>query len=62
MYMEKSLLEKLIGEGLSANKIAKKQGVALATVRYWLKKYGLKTGYQSIRERTFYHMSPEERI
>lgn len=60
--MEKALLEELISEGLSANKIAKKQGVALATVRYWLKKHGLKTGYQSIRERTFYHMSPEERI
>ena len=60
--MEKALLEELIHEGLSANKIAKKQGVSLATVRYWLKKHGLKTGYQSIRERTFYHMSPEERI
>lgn len=43
--MEKALLEELISEGLSANKIAKKQGVALATVRYWLKKHGLKTGY-----------------
>lgn len=54
-------LEKYIAEGLSANKIAERCGVGFSTVRYWMNKYQLKTNYQSLRERTRYHMTAEER-
>ena len=45
--MEKEKLEKLVKEGLSVRKIGEKLGKDYTTVRYWLKKYKLKTnGYE----------------
>ena len=41
--MDKEELERLIEEGLSLNKIAKKYSKSQSTIRHWLKKYSLKT-------------------
>ncbi len=49
--IEKELLEKLITENVSANKIAKQLDLSLSTVRYWLKKYGLKTNYTTFKSK-----------
>jgi ribosomal protein L37AE/L43A len=43
--MDRNILEKHISEGCSIRQIASKQSVAPVTVRYWLKKYKLKTQY-----------------
>lgn len=41
--MDKEELEKLINEGLSQREIATRLGKGTSTIRYWLKKYELKT-------------------
>ncbi len=41
--MEKHLLEKMVGNGLSGNAIAKQTGKSLTTVWYWLRKHELTT-------------------
>ena len=45
--MEKSVLEKHIENGLSVRKIAVYERRSYSTVRHWLKKYGLKTLFNS---------------
>lgn len=49
--MEKQELQKLIEEGISSHAIAKKIGKAQTTVRYWVRKYGLKLH----KHRVFYN-------
>lgn len=41
--MEKSFIEKLVGENLSTREIAYKTGISQTTVRYYLRKNNLKT-------------------
>ena len=41
--MDKELLEKYINDGLSSWKISKLTGIGQTSVRYWLKKYRLKS-------------------
>lgn len=41
--MEKEILMKLVNEGLSLTKISENTGSTISKVKYWLKKYGLKT-------------------
>ena len=41
--MEKNILNEYVSRGLSTRAIAKKIGKTQSTVKYWLKKYGLKT-------------------
>ena len=43
--MDKQLLEKLINENKSSYEIAKEVGKSQTTVKYWLKKYNLKTNF-----------------
>lgn len=43
--MEKKRLQQLIGENKSILEIAETEGLGQTTVRYWLKKHGLKTNY-----------------
>lgn len=43
--MTKTTLEELVNKGYSSREIAKNQNVGQTTVRYYLKKYGLKTNY-----------------
>jgi hypothetical protein len=48
--MEKEYLERMIEEGNSLNKIAKESGRGLTIVRYWVRKYGLKSKYSPYNE------------
>lgn len=48
--MEKDKLESLVSSKLSTYKIANNLGVSNTTIRYWLKKYGLKTKFKSRNE------------
>ena len=41
--MDKKVLASLVEEGLSQYKIGEKLGIGQTSVRYWLKKYNLKT-------------------
>ena len=41
--MEKLSLEKLVNQNLSQRQIAERQNCSQATIKYWLKKYDLKT-------------------
>ena len=41
--MEKIIIENLVNKKLSTRKIAKELNCSQSTVKYWLKKYGLKT-------------------
>lgn len=43
MSMDKDLLVSCVDQGMSLNQLAKKFGKGQTTVRYWLKKYNLKT-------------------
>jgi len=45
--MEKELLIKCIDEGKTIERIKNETGKSCTTIRYWLKKYGLKTAYSS---------------
>lgn len=44
--MDKDVLKSLVGQGKSANEIAKEVGLSPTPVRYWLKKHGLKTQWR----------------
>lgn len=44
--MEKQDFEKLIEEGLSTSKISERLGISQTNVRYWLKKFELKTKFK----------------
>lgn len=54
--MEKHTLEKMIDSGLSMNAIAKKTSKSLSTIRYWCKKYNIKSKFFSLKD------SPKEKI
>jgi transposase len=41
--IERELLEDLVAEGLSIRRIADRLGLSYATVRHWLRRYGLET-------------------
>lgn len=47
--MDKSTLENYICQGLSSYAIAKRIGKSQTTVKYWLKKYSLETGFKPFR-------------
>lgn len=47
--MEKTLLESLIGSGLSLRQISNQTGKSLTTLRYWVKKHNLKSNYKSFK-------------
>ena len=49
--MDRKLLEKLVADGKSTREISETTGKAQTPVRYWLKKYGLKTVYEDPRKR-----------
>ena len=44
--MQRSTLELHIANGLTGYQIAEKEGLSQTTIRYWLRKYGLKTGFE----------------
>ena len=48
--MNKIDLQHDINDGMSSHQIAKKYGKGQGTITYWLKKYGLKTVFKSIKE------------
>jgi len=48
--MLKELLEQFVNQNLSANKIAKELNLSLSTIRYWLRKYNLKTNFVTFRD------------
>lgn len=52
--MEKSYLEKLISENKSSRQIAEETGKSQTTIRYWLKKYNLKTSIKAGIRTQFY--------
>jgi hypothetical protein len=49
--MEKIVLQQMVEEGLSGYEIARRTGKGRTTVRYWLKKYGLKTQHNQLGQR-----------
>lgn len=48
--MDKEYLESLVEQGLSTRDIAKKENKSKPSVRYWLKKFGLKTKHRSFKD------------
>lgn len=48
--MKKEVLEQLINEGMSLNKISKELNKSLTTVRYWTKKHGIKSNHKNFKE------------
>lgn len=48
--MEKEILVKMVNDGLSTVQISDLVGKSKTTIRYWLKKYKLKTEHLSFRE------------
>jgi len=54
--MKKDILVELVNKNLSTRKIAKELNCSQSTVKYWLKKYKLRTHYVYISKQT-----PEER-
>jgi len=51
--MEKELLEQLINKGLSTRKIANQIGKSQCSVKYWLKKFELKTVHQKCNSKEY---------
>ena len=49
--MDKKILESYINSGLSLNKIVNKTGKSLTTIRYWAKKYNLKSQHKTIKNK-----------
>jgi transposase-like protein len=47
--MNKDLLLEMLNNGMSMNDISKKESKSSTTVRYWCKKYGLKSNYTPIK-------------
>lgn len=52
--MEIEKLKAYLAEGLSLNKIRKKEGVSLSTVRYWMEAHGLESNFKNFREDPFH--------
>lgn len=48
--MEIERLKTYLGEGLSLNKISKKEGVSLSSIRYWARVHGLKSNFKNFGE------------
>lgn len=48
--MEIERLKAYLAEGLSLNKISKKEGVSLSTIRYWVGVHGLKPNFKNFGE------------
>lgn len=48
--MKKEILKQMIEDGLTQRQIAKKTGKSHSSIRYWLKKFDLKTKHRSIKE------------
>ncbi len=51
--MEKEILEKYINDGLSSYKIAEITNHGQTTIRYWLKKYNLKTNHKEFTKNPY---------
>lgn len=51
--MEVNKLKGYLAEGLSLNKIAKKEGKSLSSIRYWVGVYGLKSDFKNFKEEPF---------
>jgi transposase len=49
--MDKKLFESYITSGLSFNQISKKSGKSLTTIRYWAKKYKLKSKFTAFKHK-----------
>ena len=62
--MEKEKLEQLIKDGLSSHQIADKLKKSQTTIRYWLKKFDLKTNHLSLNQKeiTDYSCTKSHRI
>ena len=54
--MDKSILEKLINEKCSSRAIANRLNCSQSNVKYWLKKYDLKTLHRSCKNCTWDHL------
>ena len=50
--MNEQLLKSYIDSGLSFRKIVEKTGKSLTTIRYWAKKYKLKSNFQRFKDQT----------
>ena len=50
--MKFETLNDYVNNNLSANEISNLTGKSLTTIRYWLKKYNLKTNFLSLRNKT----------
>jgi len=53
--MDKQFLEKMLEEGMSMNDISKQENKSLSSIRYWCKKYNLKSKYTSIKNSKTLH-------
>jgi hypothetical protein len=51
--MEVNKLKEYLAEGLSLNKIGKKEGKSLSSVRYWMKVHDLKSNFKNFKEEPF---------
>lgn len=51
--MEIDKLKAYLAEGLSLNKIRKKEGISLGSVRYWMKVHGLEPNFKNFGEDPF---------
>lgn len=49
LTMKKEILETLINEGKSLNQVSKDTGKSLTTIRYWVKKYDLKSTHKPFK-------------
>ena len=50
--MEKEILSAFVSEGKSSHEISKITGKSQTTIRYWLKKYELKTSWYQFQKKT----------
>jgi hypothetical protein len=48
--MEKEIIKKLVDDGYSTKQIAKKLNKSQTSIMYWLKKYDLKTNFESFKQ------------
>lgn len=48
--MEKEILQNYLEEGYSLNQISKESGKSLTTIRYWAKKYNIKSNFVTFKE------------
>ena len=59
--MKKEELEKFIEDGKSLNQISKETGKSLTTVRYWVKKHGLKSNHVQFKYLEKKEIGPERK-